>query len=212
MPNWLHLSHEGHIPVAIWADVTETPIGHFWSNTRWAMENEIKHVELPHKTRMEILTPSAKNSTSREKFRAQAIFTYHRKQLLWQHIYLKVKVTPMQQRVLVNGTYRQGKHRSCSAITTPLDSRSSHTSSHLSKCHRNPDWSLLVQCTLTHGRWNQACWASTQNKDEILTPGAKNSTSRDKFGAQAIFTETQIGHIWSNAHCALEDETKHLEF
>ena len=33
--------------------------------------------EHPHKTRMQIVRPGANNSTSRDKFSAQAIFSYH---------------------------------------------------------------------------------------------------------------------------------------
>ena len=81
----------------------KTQIGHFWSKAHWALEYEIKHVEISQKTRMEILTPGSKISTSREKFGSQAIFAFHWKQVLWQLICLIVKVTPMEVWVLVNG-------------------------------------------------------------------------------------------------------------
>ena len=42
-----------------------------------APDDEIKHFEHPHKSRMQILSPCDNNSTSRDKFSAQAIFSYH---------------------------------------------------------------------------------------------------------------------------------------
>ena len=80
-----------------------TLFGHFLSNVHGAHDDAIKHVEHPHKTRMQILSPGANNSTSRDKFSAQAIFSYHGKQRLWQHICLKVYVMPGELCVLVNG-------------------------------------------------------------------------------------------------------------
>ena len=38
-----------------------------------AQDDAIKHVEHPHKTRIQILSPGANNSTLREKFSAQAL-------------------------------------------------------------------------------------------------------------------------------------------
>ena len=51
--------------------------GHFLSNVHEAQDDAIKHVEHPQKSRMQILSPGANNSTSREKFSAHAIFSYH---------------------------------------------------------------------------------------------------------------------------------------
>ena len=64
---------------------------------------EIKRYFIQHKTRLQIFSPGANNSTSRDKFSAQAIFSYHGKRRLWQHICLKVYVVPGELSVWVNG-------------------------------------------------------------------------------------------------------------
>ena len=51
----------------------ENLLDHYSSKAPGDQEDEITHVEHPHKTRMQILCPGANNSTSRDKFNAQAI-------------------------------------------------------------------------------------------------------------------------------------------
>ena len=51
--------------------------GHFLSNVLGAHDAAIKHVEQPHKIRMQIICLGANNSTSRDKISPQAIFSYH---------------------------------------------------------------------------------------------------------------------------------------
>ena len=63
-----------------------------FSNVHGDHDDEIKHVEYAHKTRMPIFIPGAKNFTSRENFSDKAIFSYHGFGWLWQHICLKVYV------------------------------------------------------------------------------------------------------------------------
>ena len=46
---------------------------------------------------------------------AQAIFSYHGKRQLWQHICLKVYVIPGELSVWVNGNFRIGQKGSSSA-------------------------------------------------------------------------------------------------
>ena len=48
--------------------------GHFFCNVHGAQDDAIKHVEHPHQTRMQILSPGANNSTSRDKL-APKIFS-----------------------------------------------------------------------------------------------------------------------------------------
>ena len=77
VPRRLHLAHSLHIPSACGADIEGNPVAHFLSNVHGAQDDAIKHVEHPHNTRMHVLRPGANNSTSRDKFSAQAIFSYH---------------------------------------------------------------------------------------------------------------------------------------
>ena len=124
---------------------------HFLYNIHGAQDDAIKHVEHPHKTRMQILSPGANISTSRDKFSPQAIFSYHSTGRLWQHICLKEYVIPGELSVWVHGKFRIGQNRSSSAKTTPRGSFTSHTISLSSNLEGNPVWSLLVQCPWSPG-------------------------------------------------------------
>ena len=112
--------------------------GHYSSNILGAQDDEIKHVEHPHKTRMTILIAGAKNSTSREKFSAQAIFSYHGFCWLWQHICLKVYVIPGELSVFVNGNIQKGQLYSSGAKTTGRGSFTTRTVSCRTRSRRNP--------------------------------------------------------------------------
>ena len=65
------------IPSACRAHLEGNPLWSLLVQCPWSQDDAIKHVEHPHKTRMQILSPGANNSTSRDKFSAQAIFSYH---------------------------------------------------------------------------------------------------------------------------------------
>ena len=157
-------------------------------NVHGAQDDEIKHVEHPHKTRMPILIPGANNSTSREKFIAQAIFSYHGFCWLWQHLCLKEYVIPGELSVLVNGNIGKGQHRFSSANTTPRGSFISHTFSF----SRSIEETMRGHFTSNiHGDQDVAIKHVEhphKTRMQILSPGANNSTSRDKFSAQAIFS------------------------
>ena len=89
----------------------ETLFGQFLSNEHGAQDGAMKHVEYPHKTRMQILSPGANNFTLREKFIAQDIFSYHGKRRLWQHICLNLYVMDGELSVWVNGNFERASTR-----------------------------------------------------------------------------------------------------
>ena len=141
-----------------------------------------------HKTRMQILSPGANNSTLREKFSAHAIFSYHGKPRLWQHICLKVYVIPGELCVWVNGNTRMGQPGSSSANTTPLGSFTSHTIRLSSRSRGKPCLVSSCPMSMEPGMMQLSMLSTHKTRMQILSPGANNSTSRDKFSAQAIFS------------------------
>ena len=138
VPKRLLMAQDLHIPSAFRPDLEENQLGSLKFQCHGAQYDEIKHVEHQNKTRMPILIPGANNSTSREKFSAQAIFSYHGFCWLWQHICLKVYVMPGELRVLLNRTIRNGHQRSSGAKTNPRGSGTSHTLRFLTRSRRKP--------------------------------------------------------------------------
>lgn len=85
VPKLLHLGHSLHIPSALVTTLRQTTFV-----TSLPMPNnpsimKSSMLSSTHKTRRKILTQCTENSTSREKFSTQTIFSCHWKQLLWPH-------------------------------------------------------------------------------------------------------------------------------
>lgn len=101
LPNLLHPCHYLLLTSGIQTTHRGTRLHYHPSNDHLPTMVSSSWLSKTHKTRMKNLTQSAQYVTSRDKCKNKTLFSYHEKELLWQHLLLYVTDLPMNLKCIV---------------------------------------------------------------------------------------------------------------